>query len=67
MSTDRIMIHKSLVEALIPGYVERVRALGAGDPADPTSVVGALINARGALRVSALVEEPRGAARRAAG
>jgi vanillin dehydrogenase len=63
MSTDRIIIHKSLVEALIPGYVERVRALGAGDPADPTTLVGPLINARGAQRVSPLVESRGGGPR----
>ena len=33
MSTDRIIIHKSLVERFIPRYVERVKALPAGDGA----------------------------------
>ncbi len=33
MSTDRIIIHKSLVERFIPRYVERVKALPVGDPA----------------------------------
>jgi vanillin dehydrogenase len=57
MSTDRIIIHESLVEAFIPRYVERVRALPVGDPADPATVVGPLINPRGAQRVSALVKD----------
>jgi acyl-CoA reductase-like NAD-dependent aldehyde dehydrogenase len=57
MSTDRIIIHESLVEAFIPRYVERVRALPAGDPTDPATVVGPLINPRGAQRVSALVKD----------
>ena len=57
MSTDRIIIHESLVENFIPRYVERVRALGVGDPADPATVVGPLINTRGAQRVSALVKD----------
>jgi vanillin dehydrogenase len=57
MSTDRIIIDKSLVDDFVPRYVERVEALPVGDPADPTTVVGPLINARGAQRVSKLVED----------
>jgi acyl-CoA reductase-like NAD-dependent aldehyde dehydrogenase len=30
MSTDRIIIHNSLVERFIPRYVERVKALTVG-------------------------------------
>jgi len=30
--------------ALIPRYVERVKALTVGDPADPATIVGPLIN-----------------------
>ena len=54
MSTDRIIIHTSLVERFISRYVERVKALPAGDPADPATIVGPLINPRGAQRVSNL-------------
>jgi acyl-CoA reductase-like NAD-dependent aldehyde dehydrogenase len=57
MSTDRIIIHESLVEEFTRRYVERVRALPVGDPADPATVVGPLINQRGAQRVSALVKD----------
>jgi acyl-CoA reductase-like NAD-dependent aldehyde dehydrogenase len=57
MSTDRIIIHQSLVEEFIPRYVERVNALPVGDPADPATIVGPLINARGAQRVSKLVKD----------
>jgi vanillin dehydrogenase len=57
MSTDRIIIHESLAEAFIPRYAERVKALPVGDPADPATVVGPLINTRGAQRVSALVKD----------
>jgi acyl-CoA reductase-like NAD-dependent aldehyde dehydrogenase len=57
MSTDRIIIHESLAGTFIPKYVERVKALPVGDPADPATVVGPLINARGAQRVSALVTD----------
>ena len=57
MSTDRIIIHESLVEAFIPRYVERIRALPCGDPADPATIVGPLINRRGAQHVSSLVKD----------
>ena len=57
MSTDRVIIHRSLVEAFIPRYVERVKALPVGDPADPATIVGPLINQRGAQHVSALVKD----------
>ena len=57
MCTDRIIIHKSLVETFVPRYVERVKALKVGDPADPTTIVGPLINRRGAQRVSKLVND----------
>ena len=57
MSTDRIIIDKSLVDDFVQRYVERVETLTVGDPADPTTVVGPLINARGAQRVSKLVED----------
>ncbi len=57
MSTDRIIIYKSLVETFVPRYVERVKALTVGDPADPATIVGPLIHTRGAQRVSKLVED----------
>jgi len=57
MCTDRIIIHHSLAEAFIPRYVERVQALPAGNPADPATIVGPLIIARAAQRVSALVHD----------
>ena len=56
-ATDRIIIHHSLAEAFIPRYVERVKALPAGDPADPATIVGPLINTRGAQRISKLVTD----------
>jgi acyl-CoA reductase-like NAD-dependent aldehyde dehydrogenase len=57
MSTDRIIIHDSLVDTFIPRYVERINALTVGDPADPRTIVGPLINTRGAQRVSKLVND----------
>jgi acyl-CoA reductase-like NAD-dependent aldehyde dehydrogenase len=57
MSTDRIIIHQGLVDAFTPRYVERVEALAVGNPADPTTIVGPLINTRRTQRVSKLVKD----------
>jgi acyl-CoA reductase-like NAD-dependent aldehyde dehydrogenase len=57
MSTDRIIIHENLLEDFIAQYVDRVTALKVGDPTDPTTIVGPLINQRGAERVSKLVKD----------
>jgi acyl-CoA reductase-like NAD-dependent aldehyde dehydrogenase len=57
MCTDRIIIDRTLVDAFTPRYVERVEALAVGDPADPATIVGPLINQRGARRVSALIKD----------
>jgi acyl-CoA reductase-like NAD-dependent aldehyde dehydrogenase len=57
MSTDRIIIHRSLLDAFLPRYTQRVSALPAGDPADPATIIGPLINPRGAQRVSALIKD----------
>lgn len=57
MSTDRIIIDKSLVATFLARFIERVKALNVGDPADPETIVGPLINRRGAERVSALIND----------
>jgi vanillin dehydrogenase len=57
MSTDRIIIHQSLAERFIAQYVARIKALPAGDPADPATIVGPLINTRGAQRISKLIKD----------
>jgi len=57
MCTDRIIIDRGLVDAFTPKFVERVEALAVGDPADPATIVGPLINQRAALRVSALIKD----------
>jgi acyl-CoA reductase-like NAD-dependent aldehyde dehydrogenase len=57
MSTDRIIIDESLVEAFTPRFVARVKGLTVGGPDDPATIVGPLINKRGAERVSKLVAD----------
>jgi acyl-CoA reductase-like NAD-dependent aldehyde dehydrogenase len=60
MSTDRVLVHHSIVEEFTARLVERVQGLGYGDPRDPGTVVGPLINAAAANRVADLVEAATG-------
>ena len=55
MSTDRIVVHRSVTEEFTAKLAARVEALPHGDPADPATVVGPVINEDAARRVSALV------------
>jgi acyl-CoA reductase-like NAD-dependent aldehyde dehydrogenase len=48
---QRIYVHRGLWEAFVPAFVEAVKALPVGDPADPATVVGPLINETTARRV----------------
>ncbi|HEX9081029.1 MAG TPA: aldehyde dehydrogenase family protein [Holophagaceae bacterium] len=48
---QRFYVHRNLWEAFVPAFVEAVKALPAGDPMDPSTVVGPLIDQATALRV----------------
>jgi acyl-CoA reductase-like NAD-dependent aldehyde dehydrogenase len=48
---QRFYIHHELWEAFVPAFVAAVKALPVGDPMDPTTVVGPLIDEATALRV----------------
>ena len=50
---QRFYIHRELWEAFVPAFVAAVRALPVGDPMDPSTVVGPLIDEATALRVDA--------------
>ncbi|WP_053735478.1 aldehyde dehydrogenase family protein [Nocardia sp. NRRL S-836] len=69
MSTDRVLVHRSIAEEFTARLAAKVASLPHGDPADPGTVFGPVINPRAAARVSALVEEAvaAGARRRTEG
>src|SRR3954454_157592 len=54
MSANRIMVHASIATEFKDKFVAKVAALSTGDPADPTTIVGPLINNR---QVAALEEQ----------
>jgi len=55
MAANRVIVHRVVAEEFIAKYVERVASLPYGDPSDPNTVVGPLVNSRAAQRVSALI------------
>ena len=57
MSADRILVHSSIVEEFTAKLVAKVAGLPHGDPADPGTVVGPMINDRSAKRVAELVQD----------
>ncbi|HLL65701.1 MAG TPA: aldehyde dehydrogenase family protein [Micromonosporaceae bacterium] len=57
MSTDRVLVHRAVAEEFTARLAERVQRLPYGDPGDPTTVVGPLIDAGAARRVAGLVDE----------
>lgn len=54
MSANRIMVHSRVAAAFKDKFVAKVAALSTGDPADPSTIVGPLINNR---QVVALEEQ----------
>lgn len=57
MSTDRILVHRAVAEEFTAKLAAKVGSLPHGDPADPGTVIGPVINPRSAARVAALVED----------
>jgi glyceraldehyde-3-phosphate dehydrogenase (NADP+) len=48
---QRFYVHRGLWEVFVPAFIEAVKALPVGDPMDPATVVGPLIDEATALRV----------------
>ncbi|QYC41737.1 Vanillin dehydrogenase [Nonomuraea coxensis DSM 45129] len=57
MSGDRVLVHESLAGEFTARFAAKVAALPAGDPAEPTTVIGPLVSAAAARRVAALVSD----------
>jgi acyl-CoA reductase-like NAD-dependent aldehyde dehydrogenase len=57
VSTQRIYVHRSLFERFVTGIAEAARARRPGDPADPETGVGPLIDEEAAERVERWVRE----------
>ncbi|WP_345570512.1 aldehyde dehydrogenase family protein [Streptomyces plumbiresistens] len=57
MSTERIVVDRSVADEFSAKLAERAKGLVVGDPQDPATQIGPLVNAAAAERVAALVEE----------
>ncbi|MDF3065602.1 MAG: aldehyde dehydrogenase [Polyangiaceae bacterium] len=68
IKAQRLFVVKSRFDAFLERFVELTRALAVGDPMDPRTVVGPMIEARHVARVQEWVAEAeRGGARRLLG
>ncbi|MGH8946076.1 MAG: aldehyde dehydrogenase family protein [Acidimicrobiia bacterium] len=57
MSTERIIVEKSVADEFTEKLKERAEAMPMGDPTDPATAIGPLINRRAVDKVHAHVEE----------
>lgn len=55
-STSRLVVHEDVADALVERIVERVHQLRVGDPAQPATDVGPVINGEAAERIHAMVQ-----------
>ena len=59
MSTERIVVDKAVAGELEAQLVTRASALSAGDPRDPGTMIGPVVNQAAADRVRALIDDAR--------
>nr|BFE71696.1 hypothetical protein GCM10020092_049970 [Actinoplanes digitatis] len=57
MSADRVLVHRSIADEFAARLAEKAKGLPGGDPTDPHTVIGPLINAEAASRVAGLVDQ----------
>ncbi|GAB7545167.1 aldehyde dehydrogenase [Cupriavidus sp. 8B] len=59
MSTERVIVHRAIADEFVERLAAKARTLRAGDPSDPSSVLGAMISSQAVQRVCALVQDAR--------
>ncbi|WP_101845027.1 aldehyde dehydrogenase family protein [Halobacillus sp. Marseille-P3879] len=57
--TNRIIVHQGIYDAFLEKYVERVKSLKVGDPKDPATVIGPVINNKQADKIMGIVEKAK--------
>jgi aldehyde dehydrogenase (NAD+) len=55
-STSRLVVHRDVADDLVDAIVQRARKLVLGDPTDPATDVGPVIDAPSAQRIDAMVQ-----------
>lgn len=56
MCLNRILVHRSIYDSFVERFVERVKQIKVGDPADPAVHIGPLINGRQVEKVRNLID-----------
>ncbi len=57
MAANRVLVDRSVAEEFTEKFVAKVKSLKAGDPRDPQTVIGPVINSTQAAAVAAVVEQ----------
>ncbi|MFF5856107.1 aldehyde dehydrogenase family protein [Streptomyces sp. NPDC012751] len=57
MAANRVLVDRSVADEFTEKFVAKVRSLKAGDPRDPQTVIGPMINSAQAAAVSGTVEQ----------
>jgi len=57
MNTRKILVHRSLYDAFLVRFMARAEAIRAGDPTDPATRIGPLINDQAAAKVKQGIDE----------
>ncbi|MET9773374.1 aldehyde dehydrogenase family protein [Streptomyces sp. NPDC006367] len=57
MAANRLLVDRSVADEFTEKFVAKVRTLKAGDPSDPATVIGPVINSSQAEALSAVVEQ----------
>ena len=57
MSANRILVQKSIYNEFLEKYAQKVAGLTVGDPRDPQTIIGPVINDRQAKNLEALIEK----------
>ncbi|MFF5146607.1 aldehyde dehydrogenase family protein [Streptomyces sp. NPDC013157] len=57
MAANRVLVDRSIADEFTEKFVAKVRTLKAGDPSDPETVIGPLINSQQAESISSTVEQ----------
>ncbi|MFE1442824.1 aldehyde dehydrogenase family protein [Streptomyces sp. NPDC058739] len=57
MAANRVLVDRSVAEEFTAKFVAKVKSLKAGDPRDPETVIGPLINSSQAEAISGVIEQ----------
>lgn len=60
MSTERLIVDSKIADAFVEKLAKKVTSLRAGDPSDPASVLGSMVDSGAVQRVKSLVDDALG-------